>query len=114
MGLGKTIEVISLILGNQLQNSTLALPQNVSPNEQHDPFGFLKPNSNSKGKDLSHLGGSIPSKATLIVCPLSTISNWEEQILSHVSDNTLSVYVYHGSNRHSDATFLAKHVFSNL
>ncbi|KAJ3082259.1 hypothetical protein HK102_001821, partial [Quaeritorhiza haematococci] len=35
-------------------------------------------------------GGPIPSNATLIVCPLSTVSNWEEQISSH--DVVLTTY----------------------
>ncbi|ORX35743.1 SNF2 family N-terminal domain-domain-containing protein [Kockovaella imperatae] len=40
-----------------------------------------------------------PSKATLIVCPLSVVSNWEKQIRDHVSLGKLSSYTYHGANR---------------
>lgn len=50
-----------------------------------------------------------PSQATLIVCPLSTISNWEDQIGQHVIRGSLKVYVYHGAQRRSDPEFLAKY-----
>ncbi|KAJ2850406.1 hypothetical protein J3B02_003674, partial [Coemansia erecta] len=37
--------------------------------------------------------------ATLIVCPVSTIGNWIDQVLSHVRSQSLRVYAYHGSSR---------------
>ncbi|ORY32870.1 SNF2 family N-terminal domain-domain-containing protein [Naematelia encephala] len=39
------------------------------------------------------------SKATLIVCPLSVLSNWEKQIRDHVTPGQLTYYVYHGASR---------------
>ncbi|KAJ1725271.1 hypothetical protein LPJ53_000498 [Coemansia erecta] len=36
---------------------------------------------------------------TLIVCPLSTMGNWEEQVASHVRSRALSIYSYHGPGR---------------
>ncbi|KAJ2318968.1 hypothetical protein IWW52_002244, partial [Coemansia sp. RSA 2704] len=36
---------------------------------------------------------------TLIVCPLSTMGNWEEQVKTHVRARGLSVYPYHGNAR---------------
>ncbi|KAJ2339183.1 hypothetical protein GGF43_006700, partial [Coemansia sp. RSA 2618] len=36
---------------------------------------------------------------TLIVCPLSTMSNWEEQVATHVRARGMSVYAYHGNTR---------------
>lgn len=71
------------------------------------------------------------SRATLIVCPLSTVSNWEDQFREHwkgevtvvggcgstPKDTTtrsgspnctpLRVYVYHGNSRKPDPLFLA-------
>jgi len=38
-------------------------------------------------------------KTTLIVCPLSVISNWVSQIENHVRADTLRVEIYHGANR---------------
>ncbi|KAJ2686152.1 hypothetical protein GGH99_003562 [Coemansia sp. RSA 1285] len=46
---------------------------------------------------------------TLIVCPLSTMSNWEDQIKMHVEANHLRVYPYHGSSRHKNPKKLSIH-----
>ncbi|MBW0485311.1 hypothetical protein O181_025026 [Austropuccinia psidii MF-1] len=57
----------------------------------------------------------VKSRATLIVCPLSTVQNWEGQIEEHVrrkddetssSCRSLSVCVYHGNSRTSDPKVL--------
>lgn len=53
---------------------------------------------------------TVRSRATLIICPLSTIQNWESQIDEHAGkrktlDGTtrgLSVYIYHGPSRTND------------
>lgn len=48
------------------------------------------------------------SRGTLIVCPLSTVQNWESQIEEHVvKASGMSVYVYHGNTRLSDPLKLA-------
>ncbi|KLT44189.1 hypothetical protein CC85DRAFT_242764 [Cutaneotrichosporon oleaginosum] len=70
------------------------------------------------------------SKATLLVCPMSTITNWEDQIKEHWDgdveviggtsppakkgtkkqtdpEDTLRVYIYHGTGRKADPRFLA-------
>ena len=49
------------------------------------------------------------SKTTLLVAPLSTLANWEDQIATHIQPGTLSYYVYHGGNRISDINELAKY-----
>jgi len=37
---------------------------------------------------------------TLVICPLSVITNWEMQLKRHVrKDNPLKIYTYHGSDR---------------
>lgn len=67
----------------------------------------------------------VKSRATLIICPLSTVQNWESQIEEHVrckpiegdgsssptpkSSSSLSVCVYHGNSRTSDPHALADH-----
>jgi SWI/SNF-related matrix-associated actin-dependent regulator of chromatin subfamily A3 len=38
-------------------------------------------------------------RATLVVCPLSVLSNWEQQIAEH-TDGSLAVVRYHGPDRH--------------
>eukprot|EP00123_Amoebidium_parasiticum_P011410 comp20695_c0_seq1/m.26967 comp20695_c0_seq1/g.26967 ORF comp20695_c0_seq1/g.26967 comp20695_c0_seq1/m.26967 type:complete len:646 (-) comp20695_c0_seq1:110-2047(-) len=47
-------------------------------------------------------------RSTLIVCPLSVIGNWKEQIAAHMREG-VSVYVYHGPDRVSDPVFLGGH-----
>ncbi|OMJ24087.1 DNA repair protein RAD5 [Smittium culicis] len=44
---------------------------------------------------------------TLIVCPLSTVYNWEDQIKAHTARGSLSTYIYHGSDRTRSAKFLS-------
>lgn len=47
---------------------------------------------------------------TLIVCPLSVITNWEQQILHHFNPNQmLTYYTYHGPNRLRDVTVLRQY-----
>lgn len=48
------------------------------------------------------------SKATLIVCPLSTVQNWEAQIKEHVKGGELKTYVYHGPGRTTDCRNLSQ------
>jgi SWI/SNF-related matrix-associated actin-dependent regulator of chromatin subfamily A3 len=68
------------------------------------------------------------SRATLLICPLSTVSNWEEQIRDHWKGKVhvvgaaekgrkvdkpvpekgdLKIYIYHGNSRKNDLEFLA-------
>ncbi|KAF8519105.1 SNF2 family N-terminal domain-containing protein [Hysterangium stoloniferum] len=70
----------------------------------------------------------VKSRATLIVCPLSTVVNWEDQFKEHWAGEVsvvggatgtytspkkkpnataIRVYVYHGNARNSDPLFLA-------
>jgi SNF2 family DNA or RNA helicase len=42
-------------------------------------------------------------KGTLVICPLSVMSNWSDQINSHFQCGALSVYIHHGSSRDSGA-----------
>ncbi|OUM63433.1 hypothetical protein PIROE2DRAFT_43390, partial [Piromyces sp. E2] len=48
-------------------------------------------------------------KATLIICPLSVVSNWDEQINTHIRAGVLKVYIHHGSNRLQDPNILANY-----
>ncbi|KAJ2002463.1 hypothetical protein H4R26_003586 [Coemansia thaxteri] len=46
---------------------------------------------------------------TLIVCPLSTLGNWEEQVRIHTRPRSLSVYAYHGNGRVNNPKKLCKY-----
>ncbi|NXK50835.1 HLTF factor, partial [Chauna torquata] len=48
-------------------------------------------------------------RATLIVCPLSVLSNWIDQFEQHISqDFQVNIYVYYGSDRSKDPTVLSE------
>ncbi|KAJ1798824.1 hypothetical protein LPJ59_002252 [Coemansia sp. RSA 2399] len=46
---------------------------------------------------------------TLIICPLSTMSNWEDQVRLHVEPGRLSIYPYHGQSRHKNPKSLCRY-----
>ncbi|KAJ7420394.1 helicase-like transcription factor [Willisornis vidua] len=48
-------------------------------------------------------------RATLIVCPLSVLSNWIDQFGQHIRrDFNVKIYVYYGSDRSKDASVLSE------
>ncbi|XP_061700435.1 helicase-like transcription factor isoform X2 [Syngnathoides biaculeatus] len=50
---------------------------------------------------------ALSAGATLIVCPLSVLSNWLDQFEEHVrADVKLNVYMYHGPDRNKSTKFL--------
>lgn len=103
MGLGKTIQILSLIL-------TSALPKSREP----QPTAYSKLIDAVYGPEDSREPAFasdklILSKGTLIVCPLSTVSNWEDQISTHVEEDALSMFVFHGPNRRIHPSELAKY-----
>ncbi|OAP64020.1 hypothetical protein AYL99_03247 [Fonsecaea erecta] len=81
MGLGKTLEALSLIASTLEEAESFANEKVVRDNE-----------------DMRHIILSN-TKATLIVCPTSTVKNWEDQIAQHIKPGTMNYHVYHGSNR---------------
>ncbi|KIV91772.1 hypothetical protein PV10_06278 [Exophiala mesophila] len=86
MGLGKTLEALSLI-GSTLDEA-----------EQFASQAF----ENTEDEAMSAVVAN--TKATLIVCPTSTVKNWEDQISQHVRPESMKFYVHHGSNREKDAS----------
>nr|XP_042709590.1 helicase-like transcription factor isoform X3 [Chrysemys picta bellii] len=48
-------------------------------------------------------------RTTLIICPLSVLSNWIDQFEQHIRpDVHLNIYVYYGPDRSKDPSFLSK------
>ena len=87
MGLGKTLNVLSLVCDTR---------------EEAARFGLEKPPKARFEGDRTDL--AFNNRATLLICPLSTVANWEEQIKQHIKKgNTKFTYlIYHGSNRAKD------------
>jgi len=103
MGLGKTLSILSLVVGSKaeaLEWSTRQPDNPVAPTPKTSKATSLV-------QDLALTKPKRNAKATLLVCPLSTATNWEEQIKQHIKPGCLSYYIYHGANRIKDAEKLA-------
>jgi SNF2 family DNA or RNA helicase len=88
MGLGKTLSMLSLIM------STLVDARKF----EHRP--------------PPHFPGRILArnlKGTLLVLPLSTLSQWEVQIQTHLAPGALKYYIYYGTKRTRDIEELAQY-----
>ncbi|CAE6425244.1 unnamed protein product [Rhizoctonia solani] len=77
--------------------------------------GGIMSDSMGLGKSLTFLALVIATKnsrpegfdkPTLIVCPLSVLSNWETQIDDHCNPGALACYTYYGNNRNVDPEIL--------
>ncbi|XP_014612648.1 PREDICTED: transcription termination factor 2-like [Polistes canadensis] len=86
MGLGKTLTMISLIMATRNQDDS----------ESDDEWY-------TSNKPIISKGG------TLVVCPASLLSQWENEIKSKCKRGILSVEVYHGNNREKISNRLAKY-----
>ena len=85
MGLGKTLSVLSLVADDS------------SIKDARD-FAAKKPPRNQEGS--SAIQPLINSRATLLICPLSTMTNWKEQMNDHFpAGSGLKWTRYHGSER---------------
>ena len=88
MGLGKTLSILSLVVGSLSEAQSWA---ELAPPESTTDIPLVR-----------------NSKTTLLVSPMSTMTNWEEQITAHIAPGTLSYYVYHGGNRKQDINFMSQ------
>ncbi|EXJ88548.1 hypothetical protein A1O1_05478 [Capronia coronata CBS 617.96] len=88
MGLGKTLQALSLVASTAEEARAFAQEKVV-----RDDQNMLLANSN----------------ATLIVCPTSTVKNWEDQIGQHIRPGTMAYYVYHGPGRERNPYILSKY-----
>ena len=90
MGLGKTLSILSRVAATYTEARTFG--KQALPGELRD-HPFVKRNT----------GG------TLIVCPKSVLSNWQEQIKAHLQPGKFSLYVYSGPTRETDVQKLAQY-----
>jgi len=92
MGLGKTVEILALIL----------LHKRTASNPEDDKTIVLN------GTDTSAPYGLIPSSATLIITPPSILHQWASEVENHAP--TLRVFIYvDEEHRTISATELASH-----
>lgn len=79
MGMGKTIQIISLIATNRKHLTAATMTS--------DEF----------------------CATTLVVTPLSVLQQWANEIANNTTEGALRVYVYHGTDRVKDASFLTEY-----
>lgn len=91
MGLGKTLSILALVVGSV---------------EKSLEWAKLPPDQPEEGQQFSPVRNT---KSTLLIAPLSTLNNWEEQIGAHVKEGALSYYLYHGNARSTDLEELSKY-----
>ncbi|KAI9715837.1 MAG: hypothetical protein M1828_000578 [Chrysothrix sp. TS-e1954] len=87
MGLGKTLNVLSVIMGSRDEAKAFSQLEPPKPKYDDDPDSLV-----------------FNTRGTLLVCPMSTIQNWEEQIKAHIKNGkkNLDYFIYHGQNRPND------------
>uniref|UniRef100_A0A8C7TUA5 Helicase-like transcription factor n=1 Tax=Oncorhynchus mykiss TaxID=8022 RepID=A0A8C7TUA5_ONCMY len=124
MGLGKTLTTIALILSNFHHGKPLPKGKQSAPQEKVRHYTHPRPFDDciiwcvcvSLGKSVvspveaasSQSTDDPAARATLIICPLSVLSNWLDQLDQHVrADVKLNVYLYYGSERNRDTHFLS-------
>jgi hypothetical protein len=89
----QTLQILSLVITTQ-ENSLIF---SKSPKPRHHT-----------AQDHEPLSPTMNAKTTLLISPLSTIGNWEEQIQAHVQEGALTYHLYHGSKREADPKVLAE------
>ncbi|CAK7221089.1 hypothetical protein SCUCBS95973_004377 [Sporothrix curviconia] len=110
MGLGKTLSILSLIASTGEHAAKWHAQQPTQPRaperkkKPSAPQNFDAPAPQSL--DLTRLKRN--GRGTLLVCPLSTVTNWEEQIKQHLAPHSIKYHIYHGQNRIKDIAKLCE------
>ena len=99
MGLGKTVMMISLIHSNPFTKNDQIFKKSA---EKRRKLGG-GPNQQGKGGIMSAFGGGVKLKAagTLIIVPVTLLSQWESEFEVHSKRGTVRVYLYYGDRRSS-------------
>ncbi|CAK7232086.1 hypothetical protein SBRCBS47491_008148 [Sporothrix bragantina] len=110
MGLGKTLSILSLVAStgeyaakwHAQQPTQPRAPERKKKSSALQNFDAPTPQS----LDLTRLKRN--GRGTLLVCPLSTVTNWEEQIKQHLAPDSIKYHIYHGQNRIKDIAKLCE------
>ncbi|UZP42169.1 hypothetical protein NXS19_009985 [Fusarium pseudograminearum] len=105
MGLGKTLSILSLIMTSA--EAACAWEQQAPVQPEAPEQKPTKHEVLTQQPTLALTPLMQNAKTTLLVCPLSTVTNWEEQIKQHVQPGALTYHIYHGPNRIKDPARLA-------
>ncbi|KAI8089782.1 SNF2 family N-terminal domain-containing protein [Halteromyces radiatus] len=91
MGLGKTVQALSIIVSRKSEDHA-------------PPSDMLNMTPMQRAKRPVQ---SIKVKTTLVICPVSLMEQWAQEV--RYKTENLSVYVYHGSRRTNDIYELSKY-----
>lgn len=107
MGLGKTITTIAMIA--KTLGEAISFGNSPLKNSDDDELTILGDTRNRRTAEQARKEElRCRSRATLLVCPLSIITNWESQIRQHWHEKAQpSIYIYHGQSRLRDPYALA-------
>jgi SNF2 family DNA or RNA helicase len=134
MGLGKTIQSISLILADS-ETSRGAVGEINPENSKSGNAGDVDHSGSSSNEDYSDFDPDFDAKqtrrrqkkagpevyrascdisrrasrSTLIIVPMSTMSQWRQEFASHTLSKSLSVLFYYGDDRCRSRSFIAGH-----
>ncbi|KAL6653040.1 hypothetical protein ACP70R_011965 [Stipagrostis hirtigluma subsp. patula] len=95
MGLGKTVMTIALILSD---------PRGEHSNYVERDTRGLKDRAARSGTSRSSIRGG-----TLIVCPMSLLGQWKDELEAHSAHGALSVFVHYGGDKTDNLLLMAQH-----
>lgn len=109
MGLGKTITTIAMLA--KTMDEARDFGNSKLETDDDDELTIVGDTRNRRTAEQARKEElRCRSRGTLLVCPLSIISNWEGQIRQHwEKKNQPSIYIYHGSSRLRDPHVLANY-----
>jgi len=99
MGMGKTIQAISLVVTSRALRSGQSLAEKTC---------MLQ---NTVGASTSDTKVLPQVKATLVVCPMVAVIQWRNEIARFTAEGSTKVLVYHGANRCKNVAELCQYDF---
>ena len=104
MGMGKTVISLAIIL----QNPAPVMPPSGTPcPSSNNSFATEKGWSSLEPRPATDKTGSVFSRGTLVVCPVSLVGQWVEEAKNKLTDPGM-VYPYHGGSRKRDPSILSQ------
>eukprot|EP01032_Pedospumella_encystans_P019528 gene19528-22199_t len=108
MGMGKTIQAIALMLQNRPDMSDFAQLREWAASDARHAAPAILDSSTSSTSSSSEGPEPMVRCGTLIVLPTVAIRQWQTEIARFTKEGSLTVKVYHGSDRNTSALDLTK------